>query len=191
MLRVLVEHAGSLQPKLLQLGYIFCLLGYGTKAGVFPLHSWLPDAHSEAPAPASAMLSGALLNCALFAICRITELVKLTSHHDLATTLPIAWGHLRPWQLLFYCSFINLELRGSQACSSIENVGIMLVAIGLGSPALFFPPSCQPQRCEGGSIFTLRKHHSRLWHQGSFSNTRSIEIFASQKEYFLHYLQRR
>jgi len=121
----------------LQLGYIFCLLGYGTKAGVFPLHSWLPDAHSEAPAPASAMLSGALLNCALFAIMRITDLVKLTPHHDLATILPIDWGAITAVAaalLLVYQSGI----KRMWAYSSIENVGIMLIAIGLGSHALFF-----------------------------------------------------
>lgn len=133
----LIEHGTELQPKLLQLGYIFCLLGYGTKAGVFPLHSWLPDAHSEAPAPASAMLSGALLNCALFAIMRLTDLVKLTSHHELATILPIDWGALTAVAaalLLVYQS----GLKRMWAYSSIENVGIMLIAIGLGSHALFF-----------------------------------------------------
>lgn len=136
-LRVLSEHAGLLQPKLLQLGYIFCLLGYGTKAGVFPLHGWLPDAHSEAPAPASAMLSGALLNCALFAICRITDLVKTTCHQDLATTMPLIWGCITTVAaalLLVHQS----GLKRLWAYSSIENVGIMLVAIGLGSHALFF-----------------------------------------------------
>ena len=133
----LIKHGSELQPKLLQLGYIFCLLGYGTKAGVFPLHSWLPDAHSEAPAPASAMLSGALLNCALFAIMRITDLVKLTPHHDLATILPMDWGAITAVAaalLLVYQSGI----KRMWAYSSIENVGIMLIAIGLGSHALFF-----------------------------------------------------
>ncbi|HEY3327599.1 MAG TPA: proton-conducting transporter membrane subunit, partial [Novimethylophilus sp.] len=57
---VLQAHAASFDPRLLRLGFIFCVLGFGTKAGLFPLHNWLPDAHSEAPAPASAMLSGAL-----------------------------------------------------------------------------------------------------------------------------------
>jgi hydrogenase-4 component F len=71
LLGELMARAHSLDPRLLRLGYIFCLLGYGTKAGLFPLHNWLPDAHSEAPAPASAMLSGALLNCALVAIWRL------------------------------------------------------------------------------------------------------------------------
>src|SRR5260370_7295088 len=66
----LARHARQLPPGLVRVGYVFILLGYGTKAGLFPLHTWLPDAHSEAPAPASAILSGALLNCALVALWR-------------------------------------------------------------------------------------------------------------------------
>jgi hydrogenase-4 component F len=136
-IRVLIAHADALQPKLLQLGYIFCLLGYGTKAGVVPLHSWLPDAHSEAPAPASAMLSGALLNCALFAIWRITELINTTPHHSISTSLPVVWGALTA----LVASLVLVHQSGIKrlwAYSSIENVGIMLVAIGFGSPLLFF-----------------------------------------------------
>ncbi len=136
-IRTLTAEAGHLQPKFVQLGYIFCLLGYGTKAGLFPLHTWLPDAHSEAPAPASAMLSGSLLNCALFAICRLTELVKLTDHSFLATGVPIAWGALTTLvSSLFLVKQIGIKRLW--AYSSIENVGIMLSAIGLGAPSLFF-----------------------------------------------------
>ncbi len=134
--RVLLASAQHLQPKFVQLGYIFCLLGYGTKAGLFPLHTWLPDAHSEAPAPASAMLSGSLLNCALFAICRLTELVKLTDHSALATNVPIFWGALTTFtSSLFLVNQIGIKRLW--AYSSIENVGIMLSAIGLGAPSLF------------------------------------------------------
>lgn len=136
-IRVLTGSAKQLQPKFVQLGYIFCLLGYGTKAGLFPLHTWLPDAHSEAPAPASAMLSGSLLNCALFAICRLTELVKLTDHAVLATNVPIFWGTLTTLaSSLFLVNQIGIKRLW--AYSSIENVGIMLCAIGLGAPSLFF-----------------------------------------------------
>jgi len=136
-IRLLAEHAKELQPKLLQFGYIFCLLGFGTKAGVFPLHTWLPDAHSEAPAPASAMLSGALLNCALFAICRVTEIVKLSDLVVLATTIPILWGALTALAASLFLVH-QIGIKRLWAYSSIENVGIMLVAIGLGSTPLFF-----------------------------------------------------
>lgn len=135
--RMLIGCAGRLEPKLLELGYIFCLLGYGTKAGIFPLHTWLPDAHSEAPAPASAMLSGALLNCALFAIWRVTELVKLTEHHAICESIPIFWGALTALAAGLFLVH-QYGIKRLWAYSSIENVGIMLVAIGLGSPMLFF-----------------------------------------------------
>jgi hydrogenase-4 component F len=135
--RQLLGCAKQLEPKLLELGYIFCLLGYGTKAGIFPLHTWLPDAHSEAPAPASAMLSGALLNCALFAIWRVTELVRLTEHHAICETVPMFWGALTALAAGLFLVHQN-GIKRLWAYSSIENVGIMLVAIGLGSPLLFF-----------------------------------------------------
>ncbi|MBS1955438.1 MAG: hypothetical protein JST89_14740 [Cyanobacteria bacterium SZAS-4] len=136
-IRMLTNSAKQLQPKFVQLGYIFCLLGYGTKAGLFPLHTWLPDAHSEAPAPASAMLSGSLLNCSLFAICRLTELVKHTDHAVLATEVPIIWGALTTLTSSLF--LVNqMGLKRLWAYSSIENVGIMLSAIGLGAPSLFF-----------------------------------------------------
>lgn len=135
--RQLLGCAIQLEPKLLELGYIFCLLGYGTKAGIFPLHTWLPDAHSEAPAPASAMLSGALLNCALFAIWRITELVRLTEHHVICESVPVYWGAITALAAGLFLVH-QYGIKRLWAYSSIENVGIMLVAIGLGSPLLFF-----------------------------------------------------
>jgi hydrogenase-4 component F len=133
----LTAHASSLQYPLLRLGYIFCLVGYGTKAGIFPLHSWLPDAHSEAPAPASAMLSGALLNCALFAIWRLSQLVGSAHYELLACSLPLTLGALTA----LAASLFLVRQHGIKrlwAYSSIENVGIMLIAIALGSGPLFF-----------------------------------------------------
>lgn len=135
--RELTTSATLLQYPLLRLGYIFCLVGYGTKAGVFPLHSWLPDAHSEAPAPASAMLSGSLLNCALFAIWRISQLVSTSGHELLAMSIPLVLGAITT----LAASLFLVHQRGIKrlwAYSSIENVGIMLVAIALGSGSLFF-----------------------------------------------------
>src|SRR5207237_9336524 len=67
---VLRDAAPSLHPELLQLAFAFILVGYGTKAGLAPMHTWLPDAHSEAPAPLSAMMSGVLLAVAMYAIAR-------------------------------------------------------------------------------------------------------------------------
>lgn len=133
----LTARAKSLEYPLLRLGFIFALVGYGTKAGIFPLHSWLPDAHSEAPAPASAMLSGGLLNCALFAIWKLSRLLSAAQHEALSSGLLLAMGAVT----VIAASLFLVRQHGLKrlwAYSSIENVGIMLIAIGLGSGALFF-----------------------------------------------------
>lgn len=133
----LVRDAQQLQYPLLKLGFIFCFLGYGTKAGMFPLHSWLPDAHSEAPAPASAMLSGSLLNCALFGIWRVSEILLAAQHAAITHNLIIWAGTIT----VVAASLFLVRQHGFKrlwAYSSIENVGLMLVAIGIGSGALFF-----------------------------------------------------
>jgi hydrogenase-4 component F len=134
----LVQNAATLNTTLLRLGFVFCLLGYGTKSGIFPLHNWLPDAHSEAPAPASAMLSGGLLNCALFAIFKVFSIV--CANPSLARSMQ---------QLVLVLGAITAvaaslllirqhSLKRMWAYSSIENVGIMLICIGFGSGGLFF-----------------------------------------------------
>ena len=132
----LIEKAPLLNVTLFKFGFIFCFLGYGTKAGIFPLHSWLPDAHSEAPAPASAMLSGALLNCALFGIWRLCQIAQSTQHMTLNRDLSIWGGCLT---VLAASLFLVRQhgLKRLWAYSSIENVGLMLIAIGLASPNLF------------------------------------------------------
>lgn len=133
----LKAHATSLQYPLLRLGFLFCLLGYGTKAGMFPLHSWLPDAHSEAPAPASAMLSGGLLNCALFAIWRLSEILRASQHAAFVEHALISVGSVT----LVAASIFLVRQHGIKrlfAYSSIENVGLMLISIGTGFGQLFF-----------------------------------------------------
>ncbi len=72
---VLMSHAAAFDPALLNLAFVFLLLGYGTKVGLVPLHSWLPDAHAEGPTPISAVLSGLLLNVALYAVLRFKLLL--------------------------------------------------------------------------------------------------------------------
>jgi hydrogenase-4 component F len=130
-------HAKELNYSLLRLGFIFSLLGYGTKAGIFPLHSWLPDAHSEAPAPASAMLSGALLNCALFAIWKVSRIVYAAGHPGYVSELALVMGAITVVAASLFL-IRQHSFKRMWAYSSIENVGIMLIAIGLGSPFLFF-----------------------------------------------------
>ena len=75
---VLVTRAGAFDPALLDVAFVFLLLGYGTKVGLAPLHAWLPDAHAEGPTPISAVLSGLLLNVALYALLRFKMLLART-----------------------------------------------------------------------------------------------------------------
>ncbi len=132
----LMAQATNLNYPLMRLGFIFCLLGYGTKAGVFPLHSWLPDAHSEAPAPASAILSGALLNTALFGLWRVTQIIIASHSHHLIMQMLLGMGVIT---VLAASLFLIRQhgLKRMWAYSSVENVGMMIVAIGLGSAPLF------------------------------------------------------
>ena len=137
-LQSLIQLAPQLHYPLFKLGFIFSFLGYGTKAGIFPLHSWLPDAHSEAPAPASAMLSGALLNTALFAIWRLCQ-IDAACHAGTSFALNLClWAGTITVVAASLFLVRQHGLKRLWAYSSIENVGIMLVAIGLASPGLFF-----------------------------------------------------
>ncbi len=133
----LITNAQLLNFPLLRLGFIFCLIGYGTKAGIFPLHTWLPDAHAESPAPASAMLSGALLNCALFGIWKVASIINAAQPHSHVHQLVAIIGTIT----VVAASLLLLRQHNFKrlwAYSSIENVGLMLFAIGLGSGPLFF-----------------------------------------------------
>ena len=132
----LLARAASFDPRLLRIGFIFCLLGYGTKAGLFPLHNWLPDAHSEAPAPASAMLSGALLNCALVAIWRLSQLMHAAGQGDLVRQVLVPAGAITV--LAAGLMLVRQhDLKRMWAYSSVEHVGLLALAIGLGATPLF------------------------------------------------------
>jgi hydrogenase-4 component F len=132
----LAAHARLLPHGLLHLGFVFLLLGYGTKAGLFPLQSWLPDAHSEAPAPASAILSGALLNCALVALWRTSSLMTAAGAGEFVkiTLLPMGGATVLVASLFL---LKQRDLKRMLAYSSMENVGLMAVAIALGSGSGF------------------------------------------------------
>ncbi len=135
MMGDITAHAKDMDPRMLRLGFIFCLLGYGTKAGIFPLHNWLPDAHSESPAPVSAMLSGALLNCALVAIWRISQIVAAAGQADLVRQLLVPIGAIT----VVAASIMLIkqrDLKRMLAYSSVEHVGLLTLAIGIGSGQL-------------------------------------------------------
>lgn len=132
----LTASARLLPHGLLRFAFVFMLLGYGTKAGLFPLHSWLPDAHSEAPAPASALLSGALLNCALVALWRAASIMAAAGEAEFvrATLLPLGVATVVAASLFL---LKQRDLKRLLAYSSMENVGMMAVAIALGSGSGF------------------------------------------------------
>jgi hydrogenase-4 component F len=127
----LVEHAADFDPALLNLSFVFLLLGYGTKVGLVPLHAWLPDAHAEGPTPISAVLSGLLLNVALFAVLRFKSVMS-------ANPLALAPGPLMVSLGLLSVVFASFMLYRRQdikrlfAYSSIEHMGIITFAFGMG-----------------------------------------------------------
>lgn len=132
----LVANASSLRVPWLKVAFLFMLVGYGTKMGLAPLHSWLPDAHSEAPSVVSALLSGALLNCAFLGILRVTQVLDATGSGDFARGLLLVFGLL---SVVFATVFIvaQLDFKRLLAYSSIEHMGIMAVGVGLGGLGSF------------------------------------------------------
>lgn len=133
----LMRHAEAFDPALLNLAFVFLLLGYGTKVGLVPLHAWLPDAHAEGPTPISAVLSGLLLNVALYAVLRFKMLLT-------ANTAALAPGSLMMAMGLVSVVFAALmlyrrrDVKRMFAYSSIEHMGIVTFAFGLGGPVAGF-----------------------------------------------------
>lgn len=135
--RLLRQNAALLDPRLVRLAFVFILVGYGTKAGFAPLHTWLPDAHSQAPTPVSAVLSGVLLPCALYAIVRVHLIVVGTLGPGFSSTLLIALGLLTVAVAVPFI-LVQHDLKRLLAYSSMEHVGIMAIAFGFGGPVGFF-----------------------------------------------------
>jgi hydrogenase-4 component F len=134
---VLIERAGGFDPALLNVAFVFLLLGYGTKVGLAPLHAWLPDAHAEGPTPISAVLSGLLLNVALYALLRFKLLLAANP------------GALAPGPLMVMLGLVSLifaafmlyrrrDIKRMFAYSSIEHMGIITFAFGIGGPLANF-----------------------------------------------------
>ena len=127
----LFAHAGALQHQSLRLAFLLVLIGYGTKVGLAPMHTWLPDAHSEAPSPASAMLSAALLNTGMYAIIRFQALTKPALGAGYASHALLIFGFA---SALVGALFIVLRgnFKRMFAYSSIEQMGIIAIALGFG-----------------------------------------------------------
>ena len=129
-------HAAEINPFWLQISFAFILVGFGTKIGVAPIHAWLPDAHSEAPSPVSAMLSGTLLNTAFLGLIRVQAIMIHAHKESFSNFLLLITGFL---SLLIGAVFM-LQIKNYKrmlAYSSIENMGILFIGIALGKPGIF------------------------------------------------------
>ena len=135
-LAALLERAGTLNHKWLGTAFIFMLVGYGTKMGLAPLHTWLPDAHSEAPSPVSAMLSGALLNCAFLGILRMQQICAAAGMASFGGDLLILFG-LLSMGLAGVFILRQTDYKRMLAYSSVEHMGILALGVGLGGLGLF------------------------------------------------------
>jgi len=133
----ILKNAQALDPSLMKMAFIFILVGFGTKAGLFPMHTWLPDAHSEAPSPVSAMLSAVLLNCALLVIFRFAIITNLVVGPTFTQTLFLIFGMLSVAAAAFFM-FVQRDIKRLLAYSSMENIGLVVLAFGLGGPLGIF-----------------------------------------------------
>src|SRR5215471_13591538 len=134
---VLMARAKEFDPALLNVAFAFLLLGYGTKVGLAPLHAWLPDAHAEGPTPISAVLSGLLLNVALYALLRFKMLLAANPNALAPGPLMVTMGLL---SLVFAAVMLyrRRDIKRMFAYSSIEHMGIIAFAFGMGGPLANF-----------------------------------------------------
>ena len=133
----LMTLAPQLDPRLIRLAFVFVLVGYGTKAGLAPMHTWLPDAHGEAPSPTSAMLSGVSLKVALYALVRFHILTTACLDTGFSRHLLLGLGLLSMF-LAAPIILVQENLKRMLAYSSLEHVGLICVGIGLGTPVTIF-----------------------------------------------------
>jgi hydrogenase-4 component F len=133
----LYEVRHQLEPTVLSLAFVFLLVGFGTKVGLVPLHNWLPDAHAEGPTPVSAVLSGLLLNVALYAVVRSKVLVDGALERNFSGGLMMGFGLLSVVVAAFFLSR-QKDIKRMFAYSSVEHMGIMTFAFGMGGPVAAF-----------------------------------------------------
>ncbi|MCE5271722.1 NADH dehydrogenase FAD-containing subunit [bacterium] len=136
VLSALLEHAGHLHVQWLKAAFLLFLVGYGTKMGLAPLHSWLPDAHSESPSFVSMLLSGALLNCAFLGLLRVMQVCVAAGQAAFARELLVLFGFL---SLVTAAMFIlrQSEYKRLLAYSSVEHMGILILGVGLGGAGAY------------------------------------------------------
>jgi hydrogenase-4 component F len=163
----LTKHAGQLDPTWLKAAFLLLLVGYGTKMGLVPLHTWLPDAHSEAPAMVSALLSGALLNCAFVGILRVMTVLSEAGLGEFARQQLLLFGIVSMVVAsMFLISQVNFKRM--LAYSSIEHMGVLALGVGLGEAGNF------------GALFHAVNHS--LTKAALFLTAGSIITFYSTKQ---------
>lgn len=135
-LDAILARAATAHPAWLKAAFVFVLVGYGAKAGLAPMHSWLPDAHSESPSLVSALLSGALLNCALLGALRMLQVCEAAGLGPFAREILVAFGLL---SMAVAAAFIvgQGDFKRMLAYSSVEHMGIIALGVGLGGGAAF------------------------------------------------------
>lgn len=124
-------------PHLLKLAFLFAVVGYGTKIGFVPMHSWLPDAHAEAPTPISALLSAVLLNCAMYALMRYDAIVSRVTGPGFPHSLLLVFGVLS-MAVAGLLILVQRNLKRLMAYSSVEHMGIIAIGLGVGGPLGLF-----------------------------------------------------
>jgi hydrogenase-4 component F len=163
----IVKNAQALDPTLLKMAFVFVLIGFGTKAGIFPMHAWLPDAHSEAPSPVSAMLSGVLLNCALFVVIRFSIILDYGVGPELPRAIFLVFGTLSVIASSLFM-FAQRDIKRLLAYSSVENIGLIVLGFGIGGQVGILAALMQAVNhsivkslmfCTTGNI--LMKYHTR------------------------------
>ncbi|MFN8523405.1 MAG: hydrogenase 4 subunit F [Chloroflexota bacterium] len=128
--------ASRLDPELMKLAWVFIVIGFGAKAGIAPLHTWLPDAHSQAPSPISAVLSGVLLNCALYSILRFRPIADASIGDALTGGILLGFG-LFSVAVAAPFILVQRDVKRLLAYSSVEHIGLAIAAFGLGGAATF------------------------------------------------------
>lgn len=132
----LMSNTAHFDPTVAKIAFIFVLIGYGTKVGLTPMHTWLPDAHGKAPAPISALLSGVLLNVALLIVLRFRVITDATVGSSFSQGLLIVFG-LFSVGIASLIIFTQKSYKRLLAYSSIENMGIMALGFGFGGIGIF------------------------------------------------------
>lgn len=129
----LQAHGSGMDASLVRLAVAVAVIGFATKAGLAPMHAWLPDAHSRSPAPISALLSGVLVSCALYAVMRLESVATVAGSLDFVRTLLLCLGAVSTI-VAGTLMLAQRELKRLLAYSTVEHVGIIALALGFGGP---------------------------------------------------------